>query len=345
MTWLALLLADPSPCLRWSVLTALMGRPAGDPEVLELSGLKESDPRLLQLANRQAEDGSWGAEDILGSPHSRLLTTSQALLRLGTLGFDHRHAVVRQAATFLFEHQRADGSWPLPDRFEESAERESYSMIPLQTAFPLRALAACGFATDPRAEKAYDWLVEQRLEDGAWPTGLAAGSFGYVAGYRRMPNSRWGCRSNTTGALCCLALHPKRRRDQAAQRALDLLLGRETQEAANLGFDVARTLGYEPYRGFLTYFAKFDPGLILWLCAGIGASTDDKRVERLVNFIFSQQGPYGLWEYRDQPQASRWVTFDLLRSLQMIDKRRDWVSLEPPTPFKPEPYGKGPSRY
>ena len=327
------------------MLTELLGRPADDPEVLDLSGLKETDPLLLQLANRQASDGSWGAEDIVGSPHNRVLTTSQALLRLGTIGYAKGQKVVNKAADFLFESQRADGSWPLPDRFDEAGERESYNMIPLQTAFPLRALAACGFATDPRAEKAYDWLVDQRLEDGAWPTGTASGSLGYVAGYRRMPNSRWGCRSNTTGALCCLALHPTRCQGEAARRALDLLLGRQTQEAANLGFEVARIIGYEPYRGFLTYFARFDPGLVLWLCARIGASSDDPRVERLVDFIRSQQGPYGLWEYRDRPQASRWVTFDLLCSLKLIDRGRDWVSLEPPTPFKPEPFGKHPSRY
>jgi hypothetical protein len=47
-------------------------------------------------------------------------------------------------------------------------------MVPLQTALPLRALAMCGYATDPRAERAYAWLLAQRLEDGAWPTGKRA---------------------------------------------------------------------------------------------------------------------------------------------------------------------------
>lgn len=345
MTWIALLLADPSPCLRWSVLTQLLARPADDPEVQELTDLKAAEPLLLTLAKRQAEDGSWGAGDLVGSPHNRLLTTSQALLRLGMIGFGQGHPAVDRAAHFLFERQQVDGSWPLPDQFDDTVENESYNMIPLQTAFPLRALAACGFATDPRVEKAYDWLLAQRLDDGAWPTGTAAGSLGRVAGYRRLPHSRWGCRANTTAALCCLALHPDRCRSEAARAALDLLLGRETQEAANLGFEVARTIGLEPYRGFLTYFAKFDPGLVLWLCAQIGASTDDPRVERLVDFVRAQQGLFGLWEYRHRPQASRWVTFDLLHSLKMIDKTGDWISLEPPTPFKPEPYGKRPSRH
>ena len=37
-------------------------------------------------------------------------------------------------------------------------------------------------------------LLERRLDDGAWPTGLASGVFGRVAGYRRIAHSRWGCR-------------------------------------------------------------------------------------------------------------------------------------------------------
>lgn len=210
-------------------------------------------------------------------------------------------------------------------------------MIPLQTALPLYALALCGYATDPRAERAYAWLLEQRLDDGAWPTGIAAGNYGRVAGYRRLAHSRWGCRSNTTAALCCLAHHPQRRSSPEARRALDLLLGRETRERHALGFEVARMIGVEPARGFLTYFARFDLALVLDLCWRIGAGQDDERVADLVGFVRDQQGPYGLWTYQPRPQASRWVTFDLLRSLSRFDEAGDWLSLEPRTPFQPYP--------
>lgn len=345
MTWAALLLADPSPCLRWLTLTRLLSRPPDDPEVDELRRLRHTDRVYTHLSEHQADDGSWSAEDLFGTPHNRLLTTSQALLRLGFLGFEKSDPVVSKAAEFIFRHQQTDGSWPLPARFEESEARTTYDMIPLQTAFPLRGLAACGYAADTRAERAYDWLLAQRLDDGVWPTGRSSGSIGYVAGYRRLPHSRWGCRSNTTGALCCLALHPELQHGEAARRALDLLLGRTAQQESILGFETARTIGAEPFRGFFTYFARFDPGLLLWLCARVGATLNDERVVELVEFIRSQQGQYGLWEYRDHPQASRWVTYDLLCSLARIDGTGDWVSLEPPTPFKPEPYGKQPKRH
>ena len=225
--------------------------------------------------------------------------------------------------------------------------QEGYSIISLQTSLPLRGLAACGYATDPRAERAYDWLLAQRLPDGAWPTGIASGNYGYVAGYRRLAHSRWGCRSNTTGALVCLALHPARR--AAAKRrgaALDLLLGRETREAYVLGFEVARTIGAEPAHGFLTTFARFDAAQVLDLCWRIGASADDPRVADLVAFVAGLQGPDGLWEYAGRPQAARWVTFDVLRSLARLraaERGGGWISLEPRTPF--QPYPKQPKRF
>jgi len=221
-----------------------------------------------------------------------------------------------------------------------SVGQDPSSVSPLQTALPLRGLAACGYAAEARCEQAYNWLLEKRLEDGAWPTGMVSGVYRYVAGYRRLAHSRWGCRSNTTAALICLALHPQRCKGPEARRALDLLLGRETQEESNLGFEVARLSGAERPRGFLTFFARYDLALILSLCSQVGASLEDERVAEMADFVRSRQGPYGLWQYTPRPQVSRWVTFDILRSLAHLDKNEGWLSQEPRTPSQPYPRRK-----
>ena len=335
MTWTPLLLADPSPCLRLLVLRELLHKLEEDPEVHELAVLRQADPLVTDLLALQNPDGSWKAGD-LGSKisASSVLLTAQALMRLGYVSFGPDDPAVKRGAEYLFSMQQADGSWPLPEGRDENEEHEGYSMMPLQAALPLRGLAACGYATDRRAERAYDWLLAQRLPDGAWPTGIASGVYGYVAGYRRLAHSRWGCRSNTTGALLCLALHPERRNSPETRRGLDLLLGRETRERYALGFEVARLVGAEPLRGFITYYARFDLALILDLCWRIGAGLEDERVADLVESVRSWQGSYGLWEYTTRPQVSRWVTFDLLRSLSHLDEQAGWLSLEPRTPFK-----------
>ena len=343
---LALLLTDPSPNLRRLVLRELMARPADDPEVRELDALRESDALVSDLLRLQGTEGSWKGTDLGGtSGKPSLFATAHALLRLGYLGFGQELAAVRRGVDWLLAAQRADGSWPLsqlawPGRIDRDRETEGYAMIPLQTALPLRALAACGCAEDARCERAYEWLLSKRLDEGAWPTGIASGVYGGVGGYRRLPGSRWGCRTNTTMALLCLAHHPRRRSEEPARRALDLLLARETRERENLGFEVARLIGAETARGTLTYFARFDLALILDLCVRVGAGASDPRVAALVEWIEEQQGTYGLWEYLPRPPASRWLTFDLLRSLSLLGRADAWVPLEPRLPHRAQPVRK-----
>ncbi|NHJ14915.1 MAG: hypothetical protein EAX95_14635 [Candidatus Thorarchaeota archaeon] len=336
MIKIPLLLADPSPNLRRLVLTDLLNRPREDPEVQELSLLQEEDPVVSDLLVLQADDGSWSEKDLMGTaPGGRLQTTSQVLMRLGYLGFNHTHKAIKKAVQFLFSKQRRDGSWQLPrNPDDESSADRGYTMMPLQTSIPLMGIAASGHATDLRAEKAYEWLLDQRLEDGAWPTGMAGEVRGYVAGYRRLPHSRWGCRTNTTAALLCLAMHPKRRNGDSAKVALEHLLARETKERRNIGYHVARIVGFEKQSGWTTYFARSDPALILDLCSRVGGNLSDARITDLVEFVKSSQGSLGIWECSSAPSASRWITFDLLRALSNVDRSTNWFSIEPRTPFK-----------
>jgi hypothetical protein len=299
----------------------------------------------------QQADGSWATEALSTSwgGGSRILATGLAMAKLGYLGFDKTHPAVQMGADFLFRQQREDGAWELHrrgvtlDGVAGMAEEAGYSMIPLQTAVPLRGLSACGYAQDERCERAYDWLLAQRLPDGAWPTGVAAGVLGFVGGYRRLAHSRWGCRSNTTGALICLAKHPVRAHSVEAKQALDHLLTRETREIRSVGYETARMVGAEPLQGFISYFARFDLGLILDLCWRVGATSEDERVASLAQFVQDNLGPYGMWDYTAHPQASKWVSFDLIRSLLHIDQAGDWQAQEPFTPF--QPYPKKQKRY
>ncbi|MFX0184910.1 MAG: prenyltransferase/squalene oxidase repeat-containing protein [Candidatus Hodarchaeota archaeon] len=329
-----LLLADPSPCLRLLVLRELLGLTDDHPEVKELEQLRNEDPLIRDLNELQAPDGSWSSKDLLDSSYTdNIRPTSMALFRFGYLGFNSDHPSVVKGVEYLFSLQHEDGSWPIPTGKPQKVDG-GYDMIPLQTAFPLRAIASCGYASDSRLERGYEWLLQQRLEDGAWPAGTRAGTRGFIAGYRKLAHSQWGCRTNTTAALTALAHHPKRRRSKAARRALDLLLARETKERHVLGFEIARIIGVEPARGYFTHHARYDVAFILNLCWRIGASLDDDRVAELIEFITKNQGLYGLWEYIPHPQVSRWVSFDILRSLLHINETSDWLSYEPRTPFQ-----------
>ncbi|MFX1453951.1 MAG: prenyltransferase/squalene oxidase repeat-containing protein [Promethearchaeota archaeon] len=346
MTWVPLLLTDPSPNLRLLVLRELLNRPDNDNEIQELLMLREKDPIVESLIKSQLPDGSWSSVDLTGkvSATGNLQATSQALVRLGYLGFDKNNSAVRKAADYIFSKQKEDHSWPIPTtRKGPFEEIRGYDMIPLQVATPLEGLAACGFSTDIRAEGAYDWLMKQRLEDGSWSTGTASGVYGKVAGYRRIPHSRWGCRSSTIAVLNCLAYHPKRCKSDKAKKALDLILGIETKQKYLLGFTISRLIGLEESKGWRTYYPKMDAAHILKLCWKVGASLEDKRISELADFVKGEQNEYGIWDCSLHPQASRWLTFDLLRTLSHLETNIDWFSLEPRTPF--QEYPKKEKRY
>jgi squalene cyclase len=191
MTRVPLLLADPSPCLRLLVLRNLLKQEHNE-EIKELEKIREKDQLVSELLQLQAADGSWGKEAVTGNvPGANILGTARSLTRLGYLGFGPEHPAVQRGARYLFRFQREDGSWPLAHYSPDGEGSGNYQVISLQTSLPLRGLAACGYAAGPRVEKAYEWLLEQRLEDGAWPTGIAHGNYGNVAGYRRLAHSRW----------------------------------------------------------------------------------------------------------------------------------------------------------
>jgi hypothetical protein len=241
---------------------------------------------------------------------------------------------VQKGADYLFSKQEGDGSWPLPGKKALTNEEYGYQMMPVQTAIPLLGLVMSGYTNDKRIENAFEWLMKQRLKDGAWPVGLSAGNYGGIAGYRRLAHSRWGCRSSTTAVLSCFAYHPKFSKSEEAKRALDLVLGTDSKLKTNLGFMIARIIGLEKSIGQITYMAKFDIAHVLEICHRVGASKNDERISDLIEFVKSEQGKYGLWENPRYPQVTRWLTFDLLRSLSRIENNIDWISLEPKTPFK-----------
>jgi hypothetical protein len=85
--WMPLILSDPSPCLRYLVLTNLLDIDRSNKEVIELDALRREDPIALEAAELQKDDGSWTSPD-----------TPAILFRLGTLGFDSDYDPVSRGA-------------------------------------------------------------------------------------------------------------------------------------------------------------------------------------------------------------------------------------------------------
>lgn len=332
----ALLLADPSPCLRLLVLTELLKKQAGHSEVQELRGLCEKDYLVRDILTFQDRDGAWKGDTIRGTAGSgKVFTTSLVLKRLGYLGFPGDHPAVKKGISFLFSHQLKSGAWSQAGNGGNADAQAEATLV--YTALILQGIALSGYGETKEAAKTYAWLSSFRLPDGAWPAGIVKDNYRGIAGYRRLAHSRFGCRSTTTAMAAALAYHPALRNSDQAKRALDLVLATELKETGSIGYEVARMIGAEQTRGLLTHYVRYDCAFILDLCCRTGMGTDDERVGDIIGFLLSQQGPYGLWEYKPNPGASRWITFDILKSLSLIDTQTDWLSFEPRTPFQRYP--------
>jgi hypothetical protein len=120
---------------------------------------------------------------------------------------------------------------------------------------------------------------------------------------------------------------------------LDLLLQRETRDEWTIGYEVARLVGTERARGFITSYARFDLAFLLSLASLAGASGDDQRVADLVRFLEGLRGPRGLWAHPSHPELSRWLTFDIMLSLDRL-AGGEWLGVAPRVPFRAYPRRK-----
>ena len=266
-----LLLGDPSPSLRWRAARELEGANDEDAEVIAWRTEIDRSPALVALVAQLDAADDWYVAGYL-------------LCQLAYLGY--RGPATAAAVEKIFDAQQSDGSWSIPRAGPGPIDGPRF--ITMHTVVPLRGIAATGFASDPRTERAYEWLVGARLEDGSWPAGPKAdlgrpGAPGPPEKeYRRLTRGL-GCRSATTGAVACLAMHPERRRSDVARIGVDHLLARETRDASTLGREVSRLVGLEPAMGQVTFHATFDLAFLLDLASRCGVSSQDRRVHDLVD--------------------------------------------------------------
>src|SRR5580698_2850397 len=279
---------------------------------------------LRKLALKKAE--KWMLErlemsDGLGAIYPAMMNSIIALRCLGYSDDDPQ--VIR--ARDEFEKLGIEDAG-VPD-YSEPTFRMQPCMSPVwDTAYAVFALGEAGVPkTDPRLLKAADWMLAKEVRHkGDWAVKVRNAEPG--GWYFEFNNEFYPDTDDTAQVLLGLSKvdNPRERYQiQVAERAIAWEFAMQCKNGGWGSFDKDNTKMIFQYIPFADHNAMLDPpsvditGRMLEMLAVYGFTRADKRVERAIKFIFSEQESDGSW-------FGRWGvnyiygTFLALRGLEAI---------------------------
>jgi squalene-hopene/tetraprenyl-beta-curcumene cyclase len=279
---------------------------------------------LRTLAMKQAE--KWMLErlemtDGLGAIYPAMLN---AIIALRCLGYSEDDPQVIRARD---EFEKLGIEQPATPEMPEPTFRMQPCVSPVwDTAQVVFALGEAEVPrNDPRMIKAADWLLSKEVRNkGDWAVKAPKTEAG--GWYFEFNNEFYPDTDDTAQVLLALNKvdNPRERyQDQVSKRAIEWEFAMQCRNGGWGSFDKDNTKMIFQYIPFADHNAMLDPptvditGRILEMLASYGFTRDDRRVQKAINFILSEQEPDGSW-------FGRWGvnyiygTFLVLRGLEAI---------------------------
>jgi len=279
---------------------------------------------LRKLAMKRAE--KWllarlEMTDGLGAIYPAMLN---AIIALRCLGYSEDDPQVIRARD---EFEKLGIEEPASAHLPEPTFRMQPCASPVwDTAQAVYALGESGVSrNDPRMIKAADWIMSKEVRHkGDWAEKVRNTEPG--GWYFEFNNEFYPDTDDTAQVLLALNRvdHPREGyQHKVAQRAIQWVLAMQCRNGGWGSFDKDNVKMIFQYIPFADHNAMLDPptvditGRILEMLASYGYTRADKRVEKAIKFIFSQQEPDGSW-------FGRWGvnyiygTFLVLRGLEAI---------------------------
>ncbi len=287
-------------------------------------------PGARRILQKQLADGSWPRPG--GGRHPavnyRLIETWRHFRFLvEQYEFSREHPEGERAAEFLLSCQSEEGDI-------RGILANQYATY--YTGAIMSLLIQAGYATDPRIERGFRWLLAMRQDDGGWSIPLITHKLDRAAQFRLTseyaeplePDRTKPFSHNWTGmVLRAFAVHPQYRHSEAARTAARLLASRFFQADRYTSMKAA---GYwlrfdYPY-WWNSLVAALDSVTL------IGLNRDDGQVARAAAWLIEHQEADGLWPlYYARPDAREteaarkretrlWVALSICRVL----KRLSW---------------------
>jgi squalene-hopene/tetraprenyl-beta-curcumene cyclase len=279
---------------------------------------------LRTLALKRAE--KWMLErlemtDGLGAIYPAMLN---AIIALRCLGYSEDDPQVIRARD---EFEKLGVEQPATSEIQEPTFRMTPCASPVwDTAQAVYALGEAGVPrNDPRMVKAADWLLSKEVRHkGDWSVKVPGTEPG--GWYFEYNNEFYPDTDDTAQVLLALNKvdNPRERYQiSVAERAIRWEFAMQCRNGGWGSFDKDNTKMIFQYIPFADHNAMLDPptvditGRMLEMLASYGYTRDDKRVQKCIKFILSEQEPDGSW-------FGRWGvnyiygTFLVLRGLDAI---------------------------
>ena len=259
--------------------------------------------------------------DGLGAIYPAMLN---AIIALRCLGYSEDDPQVIRARD---EFEKLGIEQPATPEMPEPTFRMTPCMSPVwDTAQAVCALGDAGVPrTDPRMIKAVDWMLAKEVRrKGDWAVKVRKTEPG--GWYFEFNNEFYPDTDDTAQVLLALSKvdNPRERYQiSVAERAIRWEFAMQCRNGGWGSFDKDNTKMIFQYIPFADHNAMLDPpsvditGRMLEMLAVYGYTRQDKRVQRAIKFIFSEQEPDGSW-------FGRWGvnylygTFLVLRGLDAI---------------------------
>ena len=172
------LLANGSAPVRYLTHKHLLRTPTGSHPMCALWREVERSPDVVEMFDKQDQDGSWCA----GGPWSlkpsyslksgrdpftpKYATTVWLLPLLGEMGFTARDPRIRKACEFVLNHGYFRA--PLLEQLLDAVRKDKNAFGPCRLTQYMIALGLVGLGADTRARKGYEILLLTQREDGGW---------------------------------------------------------------------------------------------------------------------------------------------------------------------------------
>lgn len=251
-------------------------------------------PEAQKIARRQQKDGSWkrpGKPKQDAINHNLIETWKQYRFLVQMYGFNRGNVVGEKGAEFILSCQTEEGDI-------RGILANQYTTY--YTGALLYLLVEAGYADDPRVEKAFQWLLTMRQDDGAWSVPMITHKLDRERQYELssqhrpplQPDRTKPFSHNATGMILrAFTAHPRHRKSEAAIHAAKLLTSRFFQKDAYTSYQAERYWIMFQYPYWWNQLVAALDSISL-----IGIPKENENVSKALEWLIEHQQESGLWK-------------------------------------------------